>query len=262
MQILDLSCSNMENIDVECISRAKWPMLSSLDISHNTLLPLATSVEDLVSADWPQLTHLDISGWTKLTAADMQTLATSHWPLLQSLALGGLVMKTAMFRNMSGGNWPILEKLDISSARGISIPGFQWLCKGNWPKMSSISFQDCKLGLNACDGMLLCTLASANWPVLHTLDLSGNTYCYGFHDGPDDYDEAHIASSIVELLRATWPGMRNLWLSESGQPFRQMRLDLSKLTAPVPRVFDYCEESRPGKPPDGMYAIMAASAGL
>ena len=222
-------------------------MLSSLDISHNLRFPLAKCMEALVSADWPQLTHLDISGCLRLKAVDMQTLATSQWPLLKSMGLRGLRMEPAMFENMSWGNWPVLEKLDISGACGVSIPGLQWLCKGNWPKMSSISLRGCQMALNASDGML-CTLASANWPLLHTLDLSQNTYYDGSEHGQNRWHAADIVASIIELLRVTWPGMRNLWLPESGPYSKTVRVDLSKLNAPVTRVFDYFEECRPEKP--------------
>lgn len=259
MQVLDLSHNRMSTVRVGCISRAEWPMLSSLNISHNIVFPMA--VEALVSADWPQLTHLDISGCRMLSAADMKTLATSQWPLLKSMGLGGIRMEPAVFRNMSCGNWPVLEKLDVSSARGVNIAGLQWLCKGNWPNMRSISFRDCQLALNASGGRVLCTLASANWPMLHTLDLSENAYYDGSEHVRYRWDAADIIASIVELLRVTWPGMRNLWLPETDRDSKQVRVDLSKLTAPVTRVFDYFDESRPGKPQHGMY-VMAVDTGL
>ena len=86
----------------------KWPKLTSLSLSNNTLGPLA--IRGLASASLPQLSCLSLAR-NALNNTAMTDLAQGDWPKLAHLNLGGNKIDSRGLQALTGGRWNELTSL-------------------------------------------------------------------------------------------------------------------------------------------------------
>ena len=172
---LDLSGRHHElgSADVLCLTRGRWPCLSTLSLSGSLLLcELPESLAHLAHALWPVLQDLDLSRLCEFYG--------TCWELEAAAML-------------SQGAWPMLKKLNLSY--NMMCDGcMPVLASGHWPLLEALELTDCSLNRDDLSGLLM-----SNWPLMQNLDLSRNSKELRF---------AKLASNHAIL--SMWPLLRRL----------------------------------------------------
>ena len=118
------------------------------------------------------------------------------WHNLQSLDLSRSNLGGDGLRQLAGGQWPLLSKLDVSceiSAQHFTSATsiYARLAQGSWPRLRYLS-----LAGHGMNDDCAAELVNADWPKLQTLDLSYNRI---------------TCDGRARLTLGNWPGLQNLW---------------------------------------------------
>ena len=162
-----------------------------------TYANINNGIDLLVDGDWHSLEDLTVSNFRMSNHLDMHMLSTGCWPRLRRLVLRGTSpyrpVDSLAMKLLVQGQWSLLESLDLSLNK-MPAPAMAYLGSSkNWPNLKNLELQKCSLNRPG-----IRHLASAQWPLLESLDLKGNTNMTG--------------PVIAELCNADWPMLQLLVL--------------------------------------------------
>ncbi len=129
---LNLSESQLGSEAFDLLSKAKFPALSTLILSHTGMHGHNMSI--LAEGSWPALTHLELDGNRKFGETGFLALISAHLPKLISLSLNGISISDFSSAQLAQGKWPQLKTIMASSCC-LSTQGILDILDGNWQNL-------------------------------------------------------------------------------------------------------------------------------
>lgn len=192
------------------LQQPKWHQLQHLALDHINLSP--QGLAQLVSVSWPEMRRLYLRR-SKLGSAGMAQLAQGRWPQLQTLAIAHTGLDAAAVAHLMTGSWPLLKHLWLGQNADLDEKACGLLATAHWPNLRVLDLTGVKLNA-AC----VHNLVQAHWPQLDMLMLE--------HTGVD-------ADAIAELANAKWPLLTSLFLQDNAMGAQAMA---QLVLAPFPRL--------------------------
>ena len=157
--------------DVEDLSKANWPLLSSLDLSQGVLCSLSESMPDAIAGNWPLLESLDLSD-SDIGSECLALLSEAHWPCLKSLYIQNNCSNPVdsdvvpVVKMLTRAAWPLLERLDISGA-SLNREAANLLITCPWPHLCHLKFSSSDSDENGFTQMIKGNWYCFNWYCLN-----------------------------------------------------------------------------------------------
>ena len=157
------------------VAASSWPLLERVHVSCAYSPPQAVSFAGF--APNAKLLHIMTCNHPATKGSfgmpALLGLTQAHWPKLQTLDLSFSLLDGDGISQLAVGHWPLLNKLDISQHRyccgSLGPPSYASLAQGSWPQLTYLS-----LARHGMNDDCAAELVNADWPKLHTLDLSYN----------------------------------------------------------------------------------------
>ena len=199
LKSLDMSCCNLETSDMQSLVTAQLPQLNNLNLDHNLLN--FDAMKQLILGQWPLLAYLSIIN-LKMSASSVALLQSACWSLKGLRVAKSRVVES--FKQevyaLTQAKWPDLECLSLGVGHHTTMAR---LCKGNWPLLQRLD-----VSVDAVDALLVETLLSSSWPCLESLGLS--TYSMS----PDGFQFFGIVFEQFPTLQQDFDNNTLITLSE------------------------------------------------
>lgn len=198
---LNLKSNAMELESLSRLSSNAFPMLESLNLSHNKLGGDAGPLLAKLISRCPKLRELDLSSNT-ITAETMGHVMKVELPLLEDINLAENELQIGGGA-LGGARWPCLRRLNLATNE-LDDVAFEGICKGAWPLLEELVLNENPLVFlgdrdrgatalrQAACGVLY---IPPRWPHLRRLELEVVL---------DDVEYLHI------LFGATWKALQHL----------------------------------------------------
>ena len=180
-------------VDLHILSTCQWPLLESLTLCFGRLNDAQASL--IFRADWPLLRILRLP-YNCLT--DLEGVDHSRWPQLESVCLRDNPVSNTGLQRLVSAQWPKLTYFRLSSPAllaGRATLTWHQLIEVNWPMLSSLDVSG-----NVIKATMMKNIVAAQFSCIRKLDLS--------HSVLDNVAVGH-------LVKAPWLQLFNLHLNRA-----------------------------------------------
>ncbi len=208
-------------VDLHILSTCQWPLLESLTLCFGRLNDAQASL--IFRADWPLLRILRLP-YNCLT--DLEGVDHSRWPQLESVCLRDNPVSNTGLQRLVSAQWPKLTYFRLSSPAllaGRATLTWHQLIEVNWPMLSSLDVSG-----NVIKATMMKNIVAAQFSCIRKLDLS--------HSALDNVAVGHLVKApwlqlfnlhlnralcgstvdcLVLLSTGAWPQLHFLWLSQN-----------------------------------------------